>query len=455
MNCGPVAGGAWCDVPLAALQPPSMSAAPASILIVDDIPANVLAMQGILASDDYCLVTANSGEEALRCLTAAPDDFAAILLDVQMPGMDGFETARLIRQRERWQSTPILFLTATQPESVSILEGYASGAVDYIIKPVSPDVLRAKTAVFAELHRRRQALHATNLMLRAEIRAREQAEAELRLRHSQMEADLALARDIQLALLPHHYPPFPHFVSENSSALHFSHRYLPAATLGGDFFHVLAISDTRAGIFISDVMGHGVRSALIAAMMRALINESRFVASDPGRFLAEANRGLLEILGPTGEKLFATAFYLVADAATGRVTYANAGHPPPFWLRRAAGGVETLGGDHGPALGLFMEAHFPANERSLAVGDAVLLHTDGIIEAENEAGESFGAAGLEKIIREQLRGPMTALQDGALAAARQFRGQPPDEPFEDDVCLLGMELASLVKDAPDEMVSRP
>ena len=421
---------------------------PAHILIVDDIPANILAMQAILASDEYSLVTASSGEEALRCLASGNGDFAAILMDVQMPGMDGFEAARLIRQRERWQSTPILFLTATQPESGSVMEGYASGAVDYIIKPVSPEILRAKTAVFAELHRQRQALSAANASLRAEIRAREQAEAELRLKNSQMEADLALARDIQQALLPHHYPPFPHFVSENASALHFCHRYIPAATLGGDFFHVLAISDTMAGVFIADVMGHGVRSALIAAMMRALVNESRSVAADPSRFLAEANRGLLDILGPTGEKLFATAFYLTADISGGCMKYANAGHPSPLWLRRSTGFAGPLPqSGHGPALGLFPEARFPTNECPLAVGDAVLLFTDGVVEAENPNGDAYGQDGLEAAVRQRVQLSLSSLADELLGDIQRFRQTDAKVGFDDDVCMVAMEVASLVPEA--------
>lgn len=427
---------------------PGTATAPVNILIVDDIPANLTAMEAILGSPDYMLVTASSGEEALRCLARGNDDFAAILLDVQMPGMDGFETARLIRERERWKSTPILFLTATQPESVSVLEGYASGAVDYIIKPVSPDILRAKTAVFAELHRQRGALKAANDALRAEVRARKQAEADLRYKNEQMEADLALARDIQLALLPHHYPPFPHFVSENASALRFCHRYIPAATLGGDFFHVLAISDTLAGVFIADVMGHGVRSALVAAMMRALINESRSVAADPARFMTEANRGLMEILGPTGETLFATAFYLVADIGAGVMRYTNAGHPDPLWLRRGQNRVDSLTGSrHGPPLGLTAHTGYTSDECPLSVPDAVLLFTDGLLEAENPAGEPYGHEGIEAAVRPCVRGPLSSLPDVVLTDVQRFRQTRADAGFEDDVCMVAMEMASMVNHA--------
>lgn len=418
---------------------------PVNLLIVDDVPANLVAMEAILGSGEYSLITASSGEEALRCLAGSNDEFAAILMDVQMPGMDGFETARLIRQRERWQGTPILFLTATQPESGSVMEGYASGAVDYLIKPVSADILRAKTAVFAELHRRSVALQEANAALRAEIKAREQAEADLRQQHAQMQADLTLARDIQLALLPHHYPPFPHFVSENASALHFCHRYIPAATLGGDFFHVLAISDTLAGIFIADVMGHGVRSALVAAMMRALINESRHVAEDPARFMAESNRGLVEILGPTGETLFATAFYLVADIANGRMKFAAAGHPSPLWVRRESGVVERLqSAANGPPLGLTADANYVTEQAPLSVHDAVLFFTDGVLESENPEGEPYGHEGVMAVVQQYLHAPLPELLDAVLADVQRFRKTGPGVPFEDDVCLMAMEAESLL-----------
>jgi PAS domain S-box-containing protein len=124
------------------------------ILLVDDEPKNLIALEAILTSGDRDLVYASSGEEALRHLLK--DDFAVILLDVYMPGMDGFETARLIRGREQSRNTPIIFITAAITDQPFVARGYSIGAADYITKPIDPEVLRSKVAVFVELFRKTQ-----------------------------------------------------------------------------------------------------------------------------------------------------------------------------------------------------------------------------------------------------------------------------------------------------------
>ena len=143
----------------------------ASILIVDDNPSNVLAMQSVLASLGARLVTASSGEEALR--RVLEDDFAAILMDVRMPGIDGFTTAKLIRDRSRSRYTPIIFMTATHEDAASMFRGYEAGAVDYMPKPVIPEVLRSKLKVF-------MGLYDMNRMLSEELAERGRTEERLR-----------------------------------------------------------------------------------------------------------------------------------------------------------------------------------------------------------------------------------------------------------------------------------
>lgn len=125
-----------------------------SILLVDDRPENLIALSAILDTPDYRLVQARSGQEALRCLLS--EDFALILLDVRMPGMDGFETARMIKQRERSKYIPIIFITAVNLETSFLFKGYDAGAVDYIVKPFDSTILRSKVAVFADLHRKNE-----------------------------------------------------------------------------------------------------------------------------------------------------------------------------------------------------------------------------------------------------------------------------------------------------------
>ena len=139
-----------------AVPPPTAEVEPARILLVDDRPENLLALEAILSSLGQTLVRAGSGEEALKALLA--DDYAVILLDVQMPGMDGFETAAHIKRRERTKDIPIIFLTAINREPQHAFSGYSAGAVDYLSKPFDPWVLRAKVAVFVDLYRKNRQL---------------------------------------------------------------------------------------------------------------------------------------------------------------------------------------------------------------------------------------------------------------------------------------------------------
>ncbi|MGK3999314.1 ATP-binding protein [Sorangium sp. So ce1024] len=158
-----------------------MSSAPAttSILLVDDQPENLTALRGILADESYRLVTAGSGKDALLRILA--EDFAVLLLDVRLPDIDGFEVASLVKQRERSRHTPIIFLTAATDDLSAIYKAYAVGAVDYLLKPLEPEVVRAKVAVFVELHRRgEQIKEQAELLRRAEQQRRDAEVEELR-----------------------------------------------------------------------------------------------------------------------------------------------------------------------------------------------------------------------------------------------------------------------------------
>jgi CheY-like chemotaxis protein len=137
------------------------------ILLVDDRPENLLALEAILSSLNQQLVRAASGEEALKRLLT--DDFAVILLDVQMPGLDGFETASHIKRREKTKDIPIIFLTAISNEPHHAFRGYAAGAVDYMSKPFDPWVLRAKVSVFIDLYDKNRQLREQAELLRRQL----------------------------------------------------------------------------------------------------------------------------------------------------------------------------------------------------------------------------------------------------------------------------------------------
>jgi response regulator RpfG family c-di-GMP phosphodiesterase len=138
----------------------------ANILLVDDREENLVALEAILSSLDQNIIRARSGEEALRALLTS--EFAVILLDIVMPGMDGFEIARAIKRRRKTREVPIIFLTAVDADPDYAFRGYAAGAVDYIAKPFDPWILRTKVSVFVELHRKNQQLHEQSELLRAQ-----------------------------------------------------------------------------------------------------------------------------------------------------------------------------------------------------------------------------------------------------------------------------------------------
>jgi two-component sensor histidine kinase/CheY-like chemotaxis protein len=151
---------------------------PINILIVDDEPKNLTVIEAILDAPDYRLVRAESGEEALLALISG--DFALLVLDIRMSKMTGLELARLLKERKKSANVPIIFLTAYYNEDEHVLDGYGAGAVDYLLKPVNPTILRAKVAVFAELYRKRRSIEETNRALQAEVISRRRTEDQLR-----------------------------------------------------------------------------------------------------------------------------------------------------------------------------------------------------------------------------------------------------------------------------------
>jgi PAS domain S-box-containing protein len=155
----------------------------ARILMVDDRPENLMALEAILEPLGHQLVRAHSGEEALR--EVLRQDFACILLDVQMPGMNGFETAEMIKKRERSRFTPILFLTAISKEDEFVYQGYSVGAVDYMFKPFNPDILRSKVSVFVDLYLKTEQLRQQELRLRESERRALEVEHRSRLLESE------------------------------------------------------------------------------------------------------------------------------------------------------------------------------------------------------------------------------------------------------------------------------
>ncbi|OXL87239.1 hybrid sensor histidine kinase/response regulator [Paenibacillus sp. SSG-1] len=150
---------------------------PIHILLVDDRPENLLALEAVLESEQYNLVKATSGEEALRCLLK--DEFAVIILDVQMPGMDGIETAKLIKARDKTKDIPIIFISANSKEAEHLFAGYSAGAIDYMVKPFIPQILKSKIEGFVEMYLTNKKHKTQSMLLQQKTQELEKANQEL------------------------------------------------------------------------------------------------------------------------------------------------------------------------------------------------------------------------------------------------------------------------------------
>jgi sigma-B regulation protein RsbU (phosphoserine phosphatase) len=272
-------------------------------------------------------------------------------------------------------------------------------------------------------------------LVQAQRQAAELA-GELALRNKAYEEEVQLAREIQQALASSAFPLIP----KGREFLRFGSRYLPISGLAGDFFEVTRVGETGAGLLICDVMGHGVRSALVVAMLRGLLEKQRSDAARPGKFLKGLNQGLCSILRRAGTTMFATAFYALIDFEKQTLRYACAGHPGAV----VAGplGVRQLARerDHrGPALGIAAKAEFPESEIPLGEVGRLLLFTDGILEAENDVGEGFFEQRLMEVVRTRLDEPLEEMLDGIIATVLGFA---EGDHFDDDVCLLAVEIPS-------------
>lgn len=406
-----------------------MNASPAPLLVVEDNPVYAEILQRLLptlgAELRFAPKCVDTAEKAIEEITRT--EYALVLLDYKLPGADGMTVLAHIRRLPLARQPAVIMLTGMGNEAVAV-EAMKSGAKDYLPKDCLdvPSLIRAITSALERKRLEQQVARYTE---------------ELREKNAQVEADLNMAREIQHAFLPAQYPTFPSSAMAKESALHFHHRYLPTGAVGGDFFDVLPISEARAGVFICDVMGHGVRAALVTAMVRGLTEELIAVAAEPDKFLTEINHRLLGILTQTRMPMFASAFYLVADLARGELRYSNAGHPNPFLVRRNTGTVETLrfpDSRPGPALGVFEESLYPLCQVPLAPQDLVVLFTDGLYEVEGAQGEEYGQERLLAAVRKRTHLPAGQLFDELLADVQRHAG---NRGFVDDVCIVGVEVA--------------
>lgn len=256
---------------------------------------------------------------------------------------------------------------------------------------------------------------------------------ELARRNQNYEEEVQLAREIQQALASSQFPEIQH----DHRHLTFGSRYLPISGLAGDFYELVQVSKRTVGLLVCDVMGHGVRAALIVAMLRGLLEKQRRSAGDPGAFLRGLNQGLCSILNRADATMFATAFYAVIDLEKRELRTACAGHPSAFLVK--TDGIRQLNHDpseRGPGLGIMPKAEFPTTVQNTRGCRRLLMFTDGILEAENQKGEPFFEKRLHDIVAQRREEPLEEMLDGIVSSVLDYAG---DHHFDDDVCLLSAE----------------
>ena len=278
-------------------------------------------------------------------------------------------------------------------------------------------------------------IHEMEEDLRKERNSLRALTTELKARNTQLQADLQMAREVQEALLPRDYPSLADCDSLRHGGLAFAHCYRPAAAVGGDFFDIVRLSQTRFGVFICDVMGHGLRAALVTAIIRGVLEELRSVMDDPGHFMSLLNRRLRAILKRVDEPFVATAFYLVADAESEEVRFANAAHPVPIYLG-GGGGLNNDWGKPDSALGLFDNLTYTTSCRPFEKSDRIILFTDGLYEVDSPHGTEFGRNSLMSCFQNHADLPTEELFAAVLSDVSAFSSRSD---FDDDVCIVAVE----------------
>jgi len=369
------------------------------ILIVDDTPLNIGVISGAL-KDSYKTKVATNGEKALA-LASAEEKPDLILLDIMMPGMDGYEVCSRLKSDPATREIPVIFLTG-QTAAEDETRGFEVGAVDYVHKPFSPAVVKAR--------------------VRSHIFLRE-ARAQLASQLLTLNNELEMARQIQLSILPHSIPKLP--------GLEIAARFLPMTSVAGDFYDFIEIDEKHIGILIADVSGHGLPSALIASMLQVALTAQAGHASEPAKVLLGLNHALC---GKFTDN-FVTAAYVYVDLEKNLMRYAGAGHPPVLQWRNSTGKTAKLL-ENGLVLGMVEEATYDALEFSLELGDRYVLYTDGVLEATNSTSEQFGADRFVHFIENHKHLAADQFSETFLTELSRWSNQTAEQGQQDDITLL-------------------
>jgi sigma-B regulation protein RsbU (phosphoserine phosphatase) len=342
------------------------------LLLVEDSSTMRRMLSSMLADAGYAVETANDGLQGLAKARMDPRP-ELILTDYEMPELDGAGFCQAAKRDPELRSIPVLMLT-TLGESRDKVAGLKAGADDYIEKPKGSDDFLVLCARI-EAHLRIADLH---LELTERNRLLEAAKRKF-------EFELDLARKVQFALMPR--PPKPRGV------LRVAVRYTPANQLGGDVYDFYRLENNRLGILVADVSGHGVNSAMLSGMVKALAAPLSIAVLEPGELLAG-----LDVAGEQifPEGYFCTGFYLIADEETGLLRYAGVGHPPAMIV--GPNGPRTLQSNPG-MLGIGMVDGTAGNADRLEIGESLVIYTDGLTDAMDPSDTLFGEERLKTLLQ--------------------------------------------------------
>lgn len=356
---------------------------------------------------EYEFSFAHNGLEALTMLLKNKD-YDIILSDINMPEMDGLTLLTKINEMQN----PALkcIMVSAYGDMGNIRQAMNNGAFDFATKPIDLDDLSLTIEKAIE-----------------QIRYIKTMQQE----HSQLESikgDLAIAREIQQAILPRIFPPFP----ENAEQLDIAALMNAAKDVGGDFYDFFRIDDQRIGFVVADVSGKGVPAAIFMAVSRTLIRATGVRGVSPAECISYSNELLAQ---ESANSMFVTAFYGIYNLTTGQVTYTNAGHNPPY-LMKADGTILQLPFSSDLVVGAIDDFKYSEETLQLEHGDTLLLYTDGVTEAINAGDEEFGEQRLQAVLAQLTGNSSQDIIERIKACVSDFAGEAEQS---DDITLLAIK----------------
>ncbi len=395
----------------------------AKILVVDDKEANVRLMEGMLRVAGYTSVDSTTDPKQV-CELHCKNRYGLILLDLQMPGMDGFQVMEGLRAIEEDGYLPVLVITAQPDQKLRSLE---AGAKDFVSKPFDMSELRARVRNILEVRLLHLEAKTSNKALEETVRELEASREVIRLKtleeRKKSEQELALAQETQESLLPRCVPQFENFSIHAFNA--------PTRYVGGDFYDFQQLRSGEWMGVLADVSGKGMPAALLSSMVLGALSTEFRSGTQPREVLNRVNQLLCEKSLPFQ---FVTLFLFLLNA-DGAGQFISAGHNPAYLFRSATGKIEKLVSDlH--VLGLFDFASYQSSEFQLCKGDVLVVYSDGLTDAQDQREEMFGEDTLRDLIRQDAPSGSPVLVQKLLKAVEEFTQGTPQT---DDITFIVVE----------------